>query len=400
MKNHITLVIGLFLFISCTSNKNKQNLPSIHIHHPEEFSWTEKKACKISYTTTSDNLVFSAKIKRRGGISSKYHKGSFTFKMEKNWPLAGLPSENDWVLNAAYVDKTFMRHKLAYDLYREMSPNNIASKVAFVELYINNKYTGLYQLTERIDSKRLHLDKTDKTAAYYKGPPLFRKDQLSYVQDSLNYYHQKFPKIERLDKTSELDSLRSFLFNSSDSNFVNEINQHFDLDNIIDWHLILLLSNNSDGILKNFYLYKQNKTTPHKIAIWDYDHSFGRDGDYEYNMMQRNIRMEINILFCRLMLLDVENYRARLKQRWSYLRENDIFSKKNIQNHIDSIDQQISGYIAKNQAIWPIDSKWYSDANNYKEEVEIIEQFIKIRLDYLDSYFKEFLQLEFSCDKP
>ena len=33
--------------------------------------------------------------------------------------------------------------------------------------------------------------------------------------------------------------------------------------------IILLFTNNADGIMKNFYLYKLDKNTPFRFAIWD-----------------------------------------------------------------------------------------------------------------------------------
>ncbi len=51
---------------------------------------------------------------------------------------------------------------------------------------------------------------------------------------------------------------------------------------------MLLLSNNGDGVMKNFLLYKIDSNTPFRIALWDYDHSFGRDGDNELNLMETN----------------------------------------------------------------------------------------------------------------
>jgi len=35
----------------------------------------------------------------------------------------------------------------------------------------------------------------------FKDPPIFRKERLTNVQDTLNYYQQKYPKISEFDKT-------------------------------------------------------------------------------------------------------------------------------------------------------------------------------------------------------
>lgn len=385
---------------ACTHlDKEVVTLPVLKIERSEPMSWTNKLPCTIDYITETDSLHFKAKIKHRGGVSSQYPKSSFTFKLDRDWAPTGLKPDNDWILNAAFVDKTHMRHQLSYLLFNEMDSTNIAPEVNYVEVYYNEEYRGLYQLTERMDSKRLGIDKMDHLAAFFKGPPIFYKEDISYVQDSLNYYHQKYPKSRKRDLTSQMDSLRSFLFNSSDSLFQADIGKHFDLNNILNWQLILMLSNNSDGIMKNFYLYKQNANTPFRIAIWDYDHSFGRDGDYQYNMMERNINPKINVLFCRLMSLNIDFYREKLVEKWFFLRENNIFTEENIAGHMVEMHRNIELYIDKDLQRWPKD-EWFKDKTDYSEELEIIKKYTNLRLNYLDSFFEVLLQEEIECTDP
>jgi hypothetical protein len=43
--------------------------------------------------------------------------------------------------------------------------------------------------------------------------------------------------------------------------------------------------------------------------------------------------------------------------------------------------------IKQNTSIWPTESKWYYDNNNYAQEVQIIKDFISLRLKQLDNRF-------------
>ena len=97
--------------------------------------------------------------------------------------------------------------------------------------------------------------------------------------------------------TDYIEGIRDFILNSSNEVFSESVSTIFDIDNIIDWHLLLILSNNGDGILKNFYLYKIDSNTPLRIAPWDYDHSFGRDCDNELNLISRPLDIERSNLF-------------------------------------------------------------------------------------------------------
>ena len=180
---------------------------------------------------------------------------------------------------------------------------------------------------------------------------------------------------------------KTFLFYSSDQEFTQKISQWIDLENIIDWHLLLLFTNNSDGIMKNFYLYKMNSRVPFRIAIWDYDHSFGRDGDNEMNMIDQELDCNRSVLLERLSQIKAINYNKKLIKRWTELRESGIFSFQNIKKLINENNQIIHHAIKKNSEIWPIHSKWYYDDNNYDEELSLILTFIKLRLHQLDQQF-------------
>lgn len=353
-----------------------------------KLSWDEKLPCEIMVKQNGLTKKIKAKAKYRGGMSSKYNKHSFTLDLKEKVSFNNMPISDDWIINAGYIDKTFMRHKICFDLFRQMGPNNKASKVSYMSLKQNQNYQGLYLLMSKINASFLNINKTDSNAMIFKGPPFLYKDKLLEVQDSLNYYHQKYPKKKKINKTYVIEDFRSFLFNSNDSVFKENINYWVDLENVIDWHLLLLYSYNGDGILKNFYLYKLDKSTPFRFAIWDYDHSFGRDGDGELNMMERSPGFHKSVLFRRLMEIDDLDYKRRLKSRWSELRKTGLFSESKFANMINENEKLFKDELKKNFEKWPIDSKDYYDANTYEMEVNIMKEFVAKRIPHLDNYFK------------
>ena len=368
------------------SCKNEE-IPLLNIRKDGAIGWKEKEPCVIIYSDNKDEDELIGNIKFRGGVSQKYYKHSFSLELEKKYSFINLPYDDDWIINASYIDKTFMRHKISYDLFREMNPNNVASKSSFVNVNINDIYEGLYVLMEETNGSMIGLNKSDNMAMLFKDPPIFSKEKLAYVQDSLNYYQQKYPKITESDKTYYIEDFKNFLFNSSDNEFSKDINTWVDVSNVIDWHIILLFSNNSDGIIKNFYLYKIDKNTPFRFAIWDYDHSFGRDGDNELNLMKRELNCNRSILIERLSkILDI-GYLLRLKKRWFELREQNILSIKNFERHIINNDILINKEIKNNFEKWPLDNKWYYDDNGYRQELDLMKEFVKIRIKQLDEYF-------------
>jgi len=376
----LAIIIG-----SCIGCK-KDPFPSIDIHKEEPFSWKKKEDCKITFNHKGESVEMPAAIKHRGGLSAQYKKNSFSLELEKKYKFFDIPKEDDWILNASYIDKTFMRHKINYDLFREMNPENLAAQTAYLNVLINGDYHGLYILTEEINGKKVGLNKKDTMAMLFKDPLLLYTEE-RVPQDSNNYYQQKFPKIHKRDQTYYIEAFRSFLFDSSDEEFDSKIMNWVDLDNIIDWHLLLLFSNNGDGIMKNFYLYKTDADSPFRIAIWDYDHTFGRDGDNELNMMERPLRWKRSILFVRLLDSKSLRYREKLERRWKELRDSGLFSLQYIEKQMDKIDKTIQEALPQNFEKWPVKSYWYYDDNDYEMEKEIIKEFIPLRLSQLDEEF-------------
>ena len=394
-RQHIPIVIFslLLLVSSCEDVENpptiNDEIPVIHIEKNDPISWETKEPCNFSYSVNDKTDVLSAKIKYRGGSSSKFEKKSFAVELDNKYSFQNLPNDDDWILNANYIDKTFMRHKMSYDLFRQMGNYNVAPQSGYVSVKINSIDQGLYVLMEEVNGGMVKLNKADSLAMIFKDPPVFYENKLPHVQDPANYYQQKYPNINDSDKTAYIERFKDFLFYSTDADFLNQISMWVDLENIMDWHLLLLFSNNSDGIMKNFYLYKKDTATPFRMAIWDYDHSFGRDGDNELNMMERELDCNRSVLLKRLMLIPGSVYPEKLKQRWFALRNSNIISVENINHHIRNNDKIIRNEIEKNVGIWPFDSKWYYDNNNYDEEIELMLNFTALRINQLDEYFSK-----------
>ncbi len=101
-------------------------------------------------------------IERRGASSQGYAKVGYGLETRlengenNNVSLLGMPVENDWVLHGPYSDKSLIRNVLAYQFSREMG--QYASRTRLCELFINNTYSGVYVLMEKIKRDTFRLD--------------------------------------------------------------------------------------------------------------------------------------------------------------------------------------------------------------------------------------------------
>ena len=101
------------------------------------------------------------------------------------------------------------------------------------------------------------------------------------VEEEGNPFHQKYPDIDRRDDNKLIQTIRDSLKGADLCS--TPWTKYLDQENILNWHLFLLVAHSSDNLLKNFYLFRQTDQDPFRVCIWDCDHSFGRDGDNELN---------------------------------------------------------------------------------------------------------------------
>ena len=365
------------------------HLPIITIATEDSLDWDDYVSGSFVYHNMGDSSELKGKVKFRGGFSSRYPKHSYALKLKEKFSLCGLPANKNWVLNASYIDKTFMRHKLCYDLFRMMGDYNLAPQCAYALVHENGSPQGLYVVMQRLNKKVLGLDEKDSEAFIFKEPKVFFADNVMPPRSEAepNFHGQNYPDFEKQgDQSAIVDDFHRFITSSSDEKFSSEIGEWIDIRNVLDWHLLILFTNGGDGVLKNFYLYKQNVQTPFRVALWDCDHSFGRDGDNELNMLEHLPDDHRNILFNRLMQMDW--YQEMMLKRWWQLRNSGVFSYQNIEKMMKENDRFIQMGIAENCKLWSFQSEFYFDGNDYEQEKAIILQFVTLSLQHLDEMFQ------------
>ncbi len=388
----IIIVTGIFYFYHIFQC-NKDNLPKIYIYAIRSEPFRIKGIRYLSYVSNNIRIphiyLDKVRIKARGGVSEDFPKHNFTIELSEKHPLAGLKSDDDWILAASFIDKSFIRNKLSYDLFRAFNKKNIAPQCQYIEVYKNFRYNGLYILMERMDRKRLGIAKSDTNACIFKEPAVFADPDIfatsnPYIKGDI--HHQKYPEFPASNKNYYMEKIRRFIKESPDSVFFSEskgIQTYFDIDNIIDWHILLLVTHNIDGVVKNFYLYKENSNAAFKIVPWDYDHSFGRDGDNEPHS-PGIVNVLRNYMIKRLM--STPGYRIKLKQRFGELVKSGILTPDNIISMVDKDYKFLKKYAEKNEKKWPVNAKVFYDNSNFTQETESIKKWIPLQLNEVKNY--------------
>lgn len=344
----------------------------------DEYIYCNCRARELDRTT-------SIKIKKRGNSSRIYPKASFTIELGQAVNFCNLTAEEDWILNAAYIDKTFMRNRLCYDLFLQMSPRNIAPNICYRNLKLNDKDQGIYLLTEKMTASKCGIGQMDTAGRLFKEPAVFQTVDSQFVQEARAHFGQVFPKPTHVIKSNEMLALKTWLNDVSPAIFNEEIEARFDLENLADWMIILLFSNNADGLFRNYYLVKQKANSPFQVCIWDYDESFGRYGDGRLSTQSDTIiDFSNHLLFSKL--IDNEDFVTLLKTRWDSHRQK-ILTEAHVNQLIDNYQSELSPLIALNSAIWPLDGSGYKDEASFEQEVQLLRDFIHAQIPRLDRYF-------------
>jgi hypothetical protein len=368
----LVLLSSSILLTACRNNNRKDTLPSILLHTKEWVNFNNYVLGEAVYM--GDTL--KAYFKLRGGNSVRYEKTSLSMDIGFDFPFNQKTGTNRWILNANYIDKTLMRHKIAYDLFKEMDPANSASSCSYIHLYRNGNYQGIYVLMQRLTEKTLGVQ---EGGYVFKEPDVFRENI-----HPIPLKTQKYP--ERTDSTAvkELLDFQHFLHHADQRLFDAKIFEHIDIQSFADWYLLLLFSNNGDGVLKNFYLYKTTKNNKLRIAPWDYDHSWGRDGDNEKNSVP-DIGETRSVLFQKL--LKNETFLTYVTERWRKHQKNNVLTPSNFEQHIKNNRAVFIDDLEKNTTLWPHDANWYFDNSGFEKELELMSVFVQENHKELENRF-------------
>ena len=125
-------------------------------------------AAAVSLYDADGALVYSrssgCRFGGRGNSTWLKNKKPYDLKLEHAESLLGMEAAKKWSLLANAFDETNLRNKLILDFAGEISPyRGFAPECAYVELYLNGDYQGLYLMCRSVkDTASAFVDKTDK----------------------------------------------------------------------------------------------------------------------------------------------------------------------------------------------------------------------------------------------
>lgn len=406
---------------------------TIQLNSPVGLSFANEKNIKLAFLTlpiisiftdeiiTDDSSAYSAFsilepgvallkqniasfIEVRGGYSKSLPKISYNIELFENtdyletekYSLANLREDDDWILDAMYIDPIRMRNRVSFDIWLKMveeanylNSSKITNGIngAFTILFLNNKCVGVYCLNERFDKKQFEVRDTynEYGGVLYKGKDwtnvlLFREYIPFTDSEYSNGWKLVYPDVDEnfLPYWSALDTLTQFIVNSDDQTFKDDFYKHMNVRNVIDYYILLNLTSAYDNTGKNLYLSKYNEYLPFVISPWDLDGTWGLYWDGSHVEIDETLNMAI---VDRLISSSAYNFTTQLKDNWTGYRQTFLQTDTimDLYNSYADVLQQNSAYKLEND-IWDLQL-------NPEDELVFIENWIDHRFEYLDNYF-------------
>lgn len=313
------------------------------------------------YISKSKDVSGFVGIKCQGNSSMSYPKKNFTVKMFADADLSekmkidfrGWGEQHKHVYKANWIDLTHARNVVSARLWADIvktrpdyaqlpellrdSPNQGAVDGFPIKVYANGVYQGRYTLNIPKDKWCYNMDDTLDTHCILCGENYvsgcFRAAANINGSDWTDELHDTVPASIK----TRWNEVISFVQNSTDSEFLENLQNYFDVQSLIDYHLFGLASCGLDAYGKN-QIYLTYDGTKWIASMYDMDSTWGLywDGssfvaaDYSRENYEDWKNGGGNLLYIRLERL----FWSQLQNRWAELKKSAL-SIENIINRFE-----------------------------------------------------------------
>lgn len=221
---------------------------------------------KIKDQTHSVYVVY------RGSHIRKFRKKSYRIIFPKVFLMT-----KEVHLNAEYMDKSMIRNKLSFDFFSDIGVLAPESRHALLKL--NGQFQGVYLEIESVDRYFL------KRRGLPEGDIFYAEDDdanFSLISPFDNKPKQYFSdgysiKVGPYEAREHLSDLIFAVNTFPRESFGNDIRQYVDVDQYLRWLAGVVCTQNFDGFIHNYALYRRGDSGLFEVIPWDYDATWGRD---------------------------------------------------------------------------------------------------------------------------
>ncbi|MDO9280506.1 MAG: CotH kinase family protein [Pseudomonadota bacterium] len=355
-------------------------------------------------------LQSRAAIEGRGSSSAFFPKHSYNLELQDAagedvaLSVLGLPPEADWVLYGPYNDKTYVRDALAYRLIRRLG--GYAPRVRFVEAFVDERYVGIYQITEKpeLDGDRVDLPRPAPTAAGdLTGGYLFKiegggPEDAWFISARGSPYEFRDPGADEISPaqraylTGWIDAFEAGMAAGDDPA------AWIDVPSFVDYVLVNELARNVDAYRRSTYLHKAPASLGgrlHAGPVWDFNIAWG-NVDYCGGWEAEGLVWEAESVCADwsriptwwITLLRDPRFTQPLRCRWELLRSGEL-SDAALGATLDALTLPLVNAEPRDHGLWrtlgwELWPNWYV-GETWADELAYLEDFTRRRAAWLDA---------------
>ena len=177
-------------------------------------------------------------------------------------------------LNAEYRDPSLIRNKLSLDFFQDLGVLSPDSQ--HINLFRNGEIKGVYLQLESVDDLFLKKRGLPSGPIYYAinndANFSLSRDADKPKESLLSGYLQATGKPS---DDNFLHHLITMINSTPQTEFLNKISQHLNMDKYILWLIGAICTMNNDGFTHNYALYRNSDTCMFEVVPWDYDATLG-----------------------------------------------------------------------------------------------------------------------------
>ena len=336
-----------------------------------------------------------ARLRLRGNTSRRFPKQSYRMQIvdesgnKRDLSLAGLRSDDDWILNPLYSDTSKIREAVGYWLWGLMNSQGQAASsagFAFAEVLINGRYWGLYGIQERIDRKQVGADR--ETGILYKVDTNDRPSPLALLEcDDLDHcggLELVFSgKAVNAPWSPAADYL--MLLDGREPSGGSCLS----MENAVDYCLWSALVQAGDNHYKNQFIHCVQGDAGYALfrIPWDLDHILGDQwsaASADTNFVEYLIGdLSVDDVAKRLLSDGDSGFVEALIRRWRALRAGPI-SESNLLEYARALHSDLYPAILRDTERWPGCGMGEGSAANIRD----IEDYIEVSLPRMDGWIE------------
>jgi hypothetical protein len=351
--------------------------------------------------------TYAAEAKLRGAASLSYPKNSYTIEFAKEDKFqepdeaGGFEDRRKIVLISTFDDNSYIRQRLAYDLWNRLDPGHIQIKTYSAVVFLDGEYFGLYTVSDHVDGFLMEDHGYSQDGNLYKAVNHDANFALTSIQNGgapKGSLHDGYVKKEGLPLEGEpgafadLEDLVSFIATSDSPAFLSQIGSRIDRRDYEDWWIYVTFIMADDSAGKNSYHYHDPVSNGvFRYAPWDFNASFGQTWQTEREPAGMYVDYHgMNLLFERF--LSEPSIGDPLRARYDEVLHG-AYELGALQGIVDGYVARIDASARRDEAMWADAYRsyggwsWRGDFTTYEEEIAYVKAWLSERWQYQDDTY-------------